>query len=125
MHSGLGETSKDVLAVDHEVDLSTKQILMEKQEPEPAVSSGFRRKQIRQPDPAKKAAPVIRPKKQVQNDDLDDLDDLMGGDTGNPMGFDNDEADFFGDNDQADDMYDVPKKKGKKDHDPLAFLERA
>ena len=68
---------------------------------------------------------MVRPKKIAQNDDLDDLDDLMGGDTGQAMGFDNDEADFFGDNDQADDMYDVPKKKSKKDHDPLAFLERA
>jgi hypothetical protein len=72
----------------------------------------------------KKAAPVVRSRKVAQNDDLDDLDDLMGGDTAKAMGFDDDEADFFGDDDQ-DDMYDAPKKKGKKDHDPLAFLERA
>jgi hypothetical protein len=75
----------------------------------------------------KKAAPVARPKKAIQqNDDLDDLDNLMGGDAGNDgMGFDNDEDDFFGGNSKEDDIYDQPKKKGKKDHDPLAFLERA
>lgn len=54
------------------------------------------------------------------NDDLDDLDDLMGGDTANNMA---DEDDFFGSGHKEEEY--VSAKKGKSNDDPLAFLQRA
>ena len=92
------------------------------------AAGGFRR-QMRPPgNPKPPGASRSKPKaaKQFAGDDLDDLDDLMGGD-GLGGGMANDESDFFGDNNRDDDLDMVPKKKrgGGNDNDPLAFLQRA
>ena len=56
-----------------------------------------------------------------EEDDLDDIDDLMGDKPSANL----DEDDFFGDSNNEEDTY-IPKKKGKKqDDDPLAFLKAA
>lgn len=69
-----------------------------------------------------------KPKEQVINDDLDDLDDLMGGGDGEKdnAGQTLDDHDFFGGGrDDEDEDYNPKKKKGKQNDDPLAFLQRA
>ncbi len=95
-HQGLGETSKDFFALEEEEDASRRQILMEKRQgtmarkdyPEPAApTQEFHSRPIRTADPA-------RGRKNNQPDDLDDLDDLMGGDS-KPAAAD-DDIDFFG-----------------------------
>lgn len=58
-------------------------------------------------------------KKAPANDDLDDLDDLMGGETNNMA----DEDDFFGSSAKEEEF--EMEKKGKSNDDPLAFLQRA
>lgn len=65
--------------------------------------------------PAKKMA--------FEEDDLDDLDDLMG-DSNKKDAIDED--DFFGGGNDEEDDYVPKKKKGKAvDNDPLAFLKAA
>ena len=67
-----------------------------------------------------------RKPKNVVEEDLDDLDDLMGGDArGDSQQIDED--DFFGGGkNDDDDEFSMPSKKKKKgDGDPLAFLQRA
>ena len=74
---------------------------------------------------------VAKPKKQMAfNDDLDDLDDLMGAGAKNSSigaGLNDDEDDFFGGGERNTDFDAKPKsKKGQQEeHDPLAFLQRA
>ena len=59
-----------------------------------------------------------------EEDDLDDLDDLMGDKKDSAVALDED--DFFGGgNDDEDEYIPKKKKKGKEDNDPLAFLKAA
>lgn len=126
--SGLGETSKDVWSIEDEDDASKKQILNEKKQhiqdlaqAEP-VTTGFRRKAPKVAEKKPKKPAVL----DVGGNDLDDLDDLMGGDSSPKMnGLNNDEADFFGGGRSNDDDYKPRKKNKKDDDDPLAFLKKA
>lgn len=62
----------------------------------------------------------------VGGNDLDDLDDLMGGDSSPKInGLTNDESDFFGGGGNEVDEYKPRKKNKKEDDDPLAFLKKA
>ena len=58
-----------------------------------------------------------------EEDDLDDLDDLMGDKKGSAVALDED--DFFGGGNDEDEYIPKKKKKGKEDNDPLAFLKAA
>ena len=122
---------------EEEEDISKRQILQEKKEYSRAVEeehSGYRRKAPPGMKPPSFQKPsVAKPKKQMaMNDDLDDLDDLMGADAKNSSigaGLNDDEDDFFGGG-TSNDAFEVKPKKKKKgqeddDHDPLAFLQRA
>lgn len=82
-------------------------------------NTGFRRKA---PPPGMKPPSfqkpsVAKPKKQMaMNDDLDDLDDLMGADAKNSSigaGLNDDEDDFFGGGNLNDDAFDAKPKKKK------------
>ena len=112
---GLGETTKDLW---EEKDESRKQMLKEAAEiaKTEKAQTGFRRQA--KPGASKKP----QKKMAFEEDDLDDLDNLMG-DSNNKVVL-NDEDDFFGGQDDDDDF--VPKKKkGKTNDDPLAFLQAA
>ena len=101
-------------------DESTKQIMNERKAEVAVNEVPFRRKVAGSKKPA---APNPKKNMIVANDDLDDLDDLMGGEATNPVFDQNDEDDFFGGgNDQAEVM---PRKKQAENDDPLAFLQRA
>ena len=62
--------------------------------------------------------PGRKKQEQFVQDDLDDLDDMMGG---NDLGFNNAEDDFFGDNNN-DEEEEFLMQGNKNKHDPLAFL---
>ena len=59
----------------------------------------------------------------IENNDLDDLDNLMGGDDKPARQQPDDDLDFFGGGNDADEEVEVAPKK--KSNDPLAFLQRA
>ncbi len=85
------------------------------------LDGAFRR---RMKGPANENNSRAKPKPKAANkfaaDDLDDLDDLMGGESGGG-GLVHDDSDFFADNNRDDDDF-IPKKKRGQDNDPLAFL---
>ena len=109
---------------------------MKEKEEVQITGSGFRRKQMKGMGGEEKsrAAPIVpkRPKPAPKNDDLDDLDDMMGGDMGGGFGGgfgrNDDEDDFFGGGGKKfddDDDFMSGKKKKSDNSDPLAFLQRA
>lgn len=108
---GLGETTKDLW---EEKDESRKQMLKEAAEIAKAekAEAGFRRQA--RPGAAKKP----QQKQAFEEDNIDDLDNLMG--DSNKKIPTNDFDDFFGG--QDDDDFVPKKKKGKANDDPLAFL---
>lgn len=116
---GLGETSKDLWQVEDDDDESTKQIMNERKAEVAGNDVGFRRKMAG----SKKAAPNQKKNMIVANDDLDDLDDLMGGEATNPVFDQNDEDDFFGNGNEQVELN--PRKNKAENDDPLAFLQRA
>ena len=60
-----------------------------------------------------------------EEDDLDDLDNLMGDSKKKVSAAVDDEDDFFGGGNNDDDDYVPKKKKGKAKDDPLAHLKAA
>ena len=76
-----------------------------------AAQTGFRRKAPKVVAKKKSNKPTVLD----VGDDLDDLDDLMGGDSSPKVnGLTNDESDFFGNDAKNDDDY-KPRKKNKKE----------